>query len=191
MTYVRNLSASLRAIPVYIVSILLVACQSAGDRSGQANRVNPADGQGYAHQPPIRQQPLSAGVATAFFWDSTSTVTVAADTLLRIDGFLTLEIDQPYQPSKLRTSLMALHILEYPLLARIDAFDTQAGQSIEVFSGALSVRKAYESPWDDIDTLRAGDLYMINRDIDLSEKERLDDTTFGRWWADHRAGRGQ
>lgn len=187
MTYARYITAALQAIPVSVAFILVAGCQQpTGDR--QAGQASQHDVRQEERPVPIRDERLAAG-ARAFFWDSVSTVTVVADTLMRIDGFLMLEIDRPHQSVNLRSSLMRMRILEYPLLARIDAHDVHAGQSIEVFSGALSVRKAYESPWDDIDTLRAGDLYMINKDIDLSEKERLDDTTFGTWWADHRAGR--
>ena len=115
------------------------------------------------------------------FWDQESVVEVVGKEL-RVDGLSLVYISTAGLPLRIQTSLMHIDVLALPLLVQFDAYNKDAGQSLDVFSGALKVGKSYESPFPDSDTLRAGDLYMINKDIDLSEKERLDDFSMLRWW---------
>ena len=117
----------------------------------------------------------------ALFWDRESVVASGGD-MLRIDGLTMMYISKAVLPIHIQTSLMRIDVLELPLLVQVDAFDKQAGQSLEVFAGALKVGKNYESPFQEVDTLTGGSLYMINKDIDLSEKEQLDDLTPLQWW---------
>ncbi|WP_188749803.1 hypothetical protein [Parapedobacter defluvii] len=121
-------------------------------------------------------------VNRAFFWDQESTLRETGSEALRMDGRSVLYIEKASLPFGLRTALMDIEVLELPLLLQVDAFDNEAGQSLELFSGALKVEKSYESSFPSLDTLRAGDLYMINKDIDLSEKEHLDDFSIQHWW---------
>jgi len=118
----------------------------------------------------------------AFFWDEVSRLNEGDDHTLRVDGMTVVYIARGEVPFAIKTTLMDVEVLELPLLLRADAFDRDAGQSLEVYSGALKVQKHYSSPFPSLDTLRAGDLYMINKDIDLSEKEKLDDMSVLDWW---------
>ena len=132
---------------------------------------------------PIRAQVIFGdSVNRAFFWEDESILRDTADAGLRMDGLSVLYIEKAPVPFKLHTTLMDIDILEVPLLLRMDAFDKEAGQSLELFSGVLKVEKNYPSDFPSLDTLHAGDLYMINKDIDLSEKERLDDFSIQQWW---------
>jgi len=121
-------------------------------------------------------------VNRAFFWDETSALTEVEKGALRMDGRFFLSIEKASLPFRLRSSLMDIEVLELPLLLQVDAFDNEAGQSLELFSGTIKVEKSYPSDFPSLDTLRGGDLYMINKDIDLSEKEHLDDFSIQHWW---------
>jgi len=46
------------------------------------------------------------------------------------------------------------------------------------------VAKAYPSRFNDPDVLQAGEMSMINRSIDLMEKEQFDPTELARWSKD-------
>jgi transmembrane sensor len=69
---------------------------------------------------------------------------------------------------------------------RVDAYGNNAGEEVELLEGKLKVIKSYHSDTDnEPEILGAGEMVMINRDIDLMEKEKLDSTEMktlqGRW----------
>lgn len=64
---------------------------------------------------------------------------------------------------------------------RVSAFSRDEGESAEVLSGAVRADKAYASPDHETDTLRFGDMIMINRSIDLMEKETYDTAELHTW----------
>lgn len=58
---------------------------------------------------------------------------------------------------------------------RVDAFADNAGEEVDLLSGKVKVIKSYHSTTDnEPEILQAGEMVMINRDIDLMEKEKLD-----------------
>lgn len=58
---------------------------------------------------------------------------------------------------------------------RVNAFSDNAGEEVDLLEGRLRVRKSYHSTTDnDPEVLEVGEMVMINRDIDLMEKEKLD-----------------
>lgn len=57
---------------------------------------------------------------------------------------------------------------------RIDAYAANAGEEVDLLSGRLKVIKSYHSSTDnEPEVLDTGEMVMINRDIDLMEKEKL------------------
>jgi ferric-dicitrate binding protein FerR (iron transport regulator) len=66
---------------------------------------------------------------------------------------------------------------------RVSAFAKDEGESVEVLTGNLRAEKAYTSKDHDPETLGAGDMVMINRSIDLMEKETYDTTGLHTWQA--------
>ncbi|MHA4811149.1 FecR family protein [Flavitalea flava] len=65
---------------------------------------------------------------------------------------------------------------------RVDAYAKFAGEEVDVLSGKLKVRKSYHSTTDnEPELLQAGEMVMINRDIDLMEKEKVDSTELRTW----------
>lgn len=56
----------------------------------------------------------------------------------------------------------------------VDAFRKNAGEQLEILEGRLQVKKSYHSDTDNsTEVLEAEDMVMINRDIDLMEKEKM------------------
>jgi len=56
----------------------------------------------------------------------------------------------------------------------VDAFRKNAGEQVDLLEGRLRVKKSYHSDTDnEPEVLEAGDMVMINRDIDLMEKEKM------------------
>jgi transmembrane sensor len=57
---------------------------------------------------------------------------------------------------------------------RVDAFRTKPGEEVDLLAGQLTIRKSYHSDLDSAtEILDSGDMLMINREIDLMEKERM------------------
>lgn len=58
---------------------------------------------------------------------------------------------------------------------RVDAVRSRPGEEVDLLDGLLVVRKMYHSDLDSAqEVLRSGDMLMINREIDLMEKEKMD-----------------
>ena len=57
---------------------------------------------------------------------------------------------------------------------RVDAVRKRPGEEVDLLEGRLTVRKSYHSDLDnEPEMLEAGDMVMINREIDLMEKEKM------------------
>lgn len=67
---------------------------------------------------------------------------------------------------------------------RIRAHDESAGQTLEVLSGKTAVSKSYSSSFPDPEIPAAGEMVMINKDIDLMEKEKFDTAPLQTWLSD-------
>jgi len=187
-SWITTLCSTLKLRVNATVAVLLFllwssACQNRSKSTASATDppIDTAIKQDTVPDPNRFQQVFGDSVNRAFFWDQKSTLRESGKAL-RMDGLSVLYIEKASLPFGLRTTLMDIEVLGLPLLLQVDAFDDEAGQSLELFSGALKVKKNYESSFPSLDTLHAGDLYMINKDIDLSEKEHLDDFSIQRWW---------
>jgi transmembrane sensor len=57
---------------------------------------------------------------------------------------------------------------------RVDAVRSRPGEEVDLLEGRLKIRKSYHSDLDSVaEDLIPGDMLMINREIDLMEKERM------------------
>jgi transmembrane sensor len=57
---------------------------------------------------------------------------------------------------------------------RVDAVSKRPGEEVDLLAGQLTIRKSYHSDLDSAaEDLSSGDMLMINREIDLMEKERM------------------
>lgn len=76
------------------------------------------------------------------------------------------------KPFVIHTRNLVIHVLGTRL--HIDAFASSPGEQVDLLEGKLKVTKSYHSSTDnEPETLQAGEMVMINRDIDLMEKETL------------------
>ncbi len=64
---------------------------------------------------------------------------------------------------------------------RVIADGNSAGERVEVIAGLVKVRKAYASQDSVTQTLVAGEMILINRDIDLMETEKFDLPSTRAW----------
>jgi transmembrane sensor len=57
---------------------------------------------------------------------------------------------------------------------RVDAVRSRPGEEVDLLEGQLTIRKTYHSDLDSLpEELNSGDMLMINREIDLMEKEKM------------------
>lgn len=76
------------------------------------------------------------------------------------------------KPFIIHTRNLVIQVLGTRL--HIDAFASSPGEEVDLLEGKLKVSKSYHSSTDnEVEVLQAGEMVMINRDIDLMEKEKL------------------
>jgi ferric-dicitrate binding protein FerR (iron transport regulator) len=76
------------------------------------------------------------------------------------------------KPFVIHTRNLVIQVLGTRL--HVDAFASSPGEEVDLLEGKLRVMKSYHSSTDnEPETLEAGEMVMINRDIDLMEKEKL------------------
>src|SRR5690606_36421196 len=110
------------------------ACQQGSKKELSATThpvTDPVSAAGPVPDPLRLQVVFGDSVNRAFFWDEASTLRETGNAGLRMDGLSVLYIEHAAVPFKLRTTLMDVDILEVPLLLRVDAFNKEAGQSLE------------------------------------------------------------
>ena len=92
---------------------------------------------------------------------------------LELDGEATFDIkSNAGKPLVLHTRDLEITVLG--TWFHVDAFRKNAGEQVDLLEGKLLVKKSYHSDTDnEPETLDAGDMVMINRDIDLMEKEKM------------------
>ncbi len=94
-------------------------------------------------------------------------------------GRLIREVDTLLQPFMLHTR--HLDIEAWRSRFHADAYRSMAGEEIDLLEGKLRVQKSYHSTSDnEPEFLYGGDMVMINRDIDLMEKEKMDSAELAR-----------
>lgn len=101
------------------------------------------------------------------------------DRRLFLDGDAFFNLREDTTPTRLRTGMLLLEARKARF--RVYAHGESAGESVEVLSGHLTAAKAYPSDYPDTERLGAGDMVMINRDIDLMEKETFDTAALHTW----------
>ncbi|MBS1663330.1 MAG: FecR domain-containing protein [Bacteroidetes bacterium] len=93
-----------------------------------------------------------------------------------LDGEAIFEVEKG-QGAPFTVHTRNLHISVITALAswfHVDAFRKNVGEQLELLEGRLQVNKSYHSDTDNsTEVLEVGDMVMINRDIDLMEKEKM------------------
>ena len=92
---------------------------------------------------------------------------------LELDGEAIFEIEgRPEKPFIVHTGNLEIAVLG--TWFHVDAFRKNAGEQVDLLEGRLRIKKSYRSDTDnEPEVLEAGDMLMINRDIDLMEKEKM------------------
>jgi hypothetical protein len=90
------------------------------------------------------------------------------------EAYLTVR-DADKKPFIIRTRQLIITIQSPLARLHIDAFASSPGEQADLLEGQLKVTKSYHSTTDnEPETLHSGDMVMINKEIDLMEKETLD-----------------
>jgi ferric-dicitrate binding protein FerR (iron transport regulator) len=87
------------------------------------------------------------------------------------------------KPLIVRTGLLILTV-EGESAFRASVSAEKIGEQAEVPYGHVQAAKAYESRFSEPDMLVGGEMSMINRSIDLMEKEKFDPTELAQWSKD-------
>lgn len=88
----------------------------------------------------------------------------------------------PYRKQQfiIRTGQLIINTREARI--QIDAYPDAGGEEADVLSGNVKVKKSYYSKLDNEQySLNKGEMVMINRGIDLIEKEKFDSTQLKNW----------
>ncbi len=89
-----------------------------------------------------------------------------------VDGEALLKVPVARRPLTLHTPLLRIEVIR-PSTLLVTARSRQAGEEVRVLSGEAIVGKRYASPYPAPDDVRAGQMAMVNRTIDLMEKEPI------------------
>lgn len=96
-----------------------------------------------------------------------------------LKGDVFFNIKPGKKPFIIKTGQLVITANEASL--RVDAY-TSPGEEADVLTGNVKVKKSYYSDLDNEEyELSPGQMVMINRGIDLIEKEKYDSTTLKTW----------
>ncbi|MBS1565331.1 MAG: FecR domain-containing protein [Bacteroidetes bacterium] len=99
---------------------------------------------------------------------------------LNLDGDAFLLVTAANGPLTIHTKLFTI-IVKGRSALRVMAPSAEKWAEVDVLEGNVIIRKAYPSQFNEPDTLHGGQMQMINRDIDLMEKETFDGRTLKAW----------
>jgi transmembrane sensor len=89
-----------------------------------------------------------------------------------IDGEALFELAATGAPVRLHTKDLVMEVAVG--VFRVDAFRSKAGEEVDLLEGQMRVKKSYPSDTDNsTEALGPGEMVMINREIDLMEKEKM------------------
>jgi hypothetical protein len=135
-----------------------------------------------APQPEPRMQQLADGVEAYYRTDSKLSPASGYPNPreLRVDGDFFIRAPAADAPLIVRSRLLKLKVTGRTSF-RITAYSHEAGEQVEVLEGHIEARKSYPSNYSEPDLLGAGQMTMINKDIDLMEKETTDVAALRAW----------
>lgn len=94
---------------------------------------------------------------------------------LEVDGEVMIEVNGAVSwPFVVHTRDLVIEVLPGGAKFHVDASRSRPGEEADLLEGRLRVRKSYHSNTDnEPEELTGGEMVMVNRDIDLMEKEKL------------------
>jgi transmembrane sensor len=91
---------------------------------------------------------------------------------ISLDGEALFELSTTGAPVILKTKDLVMDVRGG--IFRVDASRSSSGEEVDLLEGQMRVRKSYPSATDSAaEVLGPGEMVMINRDIDLMEKEKM------------------
>jgi hypothetical protein len=99
---------------------------------------------------------------------------------LVVNGDVLLKVPAAGDPLIVSTRLFLLTVSGESTL-RITAYSREAGEQVQVVCGDVLAYKNYPSKFDEPDHLAAGQMSMVNRTIDLMEKENFNPSEVAPW----------
>jgi ferric-dicitrate binding protein FerR (iron transport regulator) len=125
---------------------------------------------------------LPDGTEAFFHWDSkiTPASQYPQPREIAVDGDIFFRVPAAAQPLTLRSRLLVLTVTGKTAF-RMTAYAKEAGEQVEVLYGNITAHKNYKSPYQEPDVLTGGQMTMINRSIDLMEKETTDLPALRAW----------
>lgn len=132
--------------------------------------------------PTPRHLQLADGTEAFFLGDSKITPAAHYPTPreIHVDGDVFLRVAESPNALTVRSRLLVLTVTGKTAF-RMTAYSKEAGEQVEVLHGNITAHKNYESPYKEPDRLTGGQMTMINRDIDLMEKETTDLAQLQAW----------
>lgn len=154
---------------VLVLGLVLVSCGPGGDgvlREGQYH-VGAGSGQSFripAFGTVFLKPNTTIGLGKGFGKDNRE---------ISLDGEAFCEMDGAGAPVRLQTKDLVIEVLSAARF-RIDAYREKAGEEVDLLEGRMRVTKSYHSDTDSAtEALGPGEMVMINRGIDLMEKEKM------------------
>ena len=99
---------------------------------------------------------------------------------ITLDGDAFFDVPAAAAPLTIHTKLLTL-IVKSKAAFRVTAPAKEEWAEVDNIEGTVIVRKAYESTFNKPDTLGGSDMQMLNRTIDLMEKETFDAAALKAW----------
>jgi len=129
-------------------------------------------------------QYLRLADGSEIFFHRDSKITAAAHyphpRAVTVDGDFFFRVPAAEQPLIVRSRLLILTVTGKTAF-RITAYAKEAGEQVEVLYGNITAHKNYKSSYQEPDVLTGGQMTMINRSIDLMEKETADLPALRAW----------
>ena len=97
-----------------------------------------------------------------------------------MDGDTFFDVPAAATALTIHTKLLTVTITGKAAL-RVTGPSAEEWGEVDVINGNVIVRKAYSSTFNAPDTLHGGQMQMINRTIDLMEKEEFDVSALKAW----------
>lgn len=99
---------------------------------------------------------------------------------ITLDGDAFFDIPSGGKPLTIHTKLLTL-VIKGKAALRVTTPSKEEWAEVDVIKGNVIVYKAYKSTFDKPDTLGDGQMEMLNRTIDLMEKEVFDPAVLKAW----------
>ena len=166
---------------IFVLLLSAVASSACNDSPGPA-KIAGSNGDTIYRSSAAPGTPLTLPDGTEILMDSFSVVRLAAgfnklnrELYLEGKGLFTVHAAGT-KPFIIHTRALVTTVLDTDTaIFKVDGYPKSPGEEVDLFAGSLKVIKSYHSDTDNEPViLRSGEMVMINTDIDLMEKEKLD-----------------